>query len=157
MLGGIPLTYRVSAMKIDWKFVSQTEGYQSLKTAVNEDKMRWHNTPNEVARMEGFFRKIIHQCHRVSEHTGIPIDIILSWAEHNRDHWYANYYNHCLLRIVGCEKQYRSKGTRKRPTTLRGVLKSRKRDKWYRKPRTREEHSSERRRIADISKRYKNP
>lgn len=141
-------------MKVDWKFVSQTEGYQSLKAAVNQDKMRWPG--REATRMEGFFRDIIKQCHRVSEHTGIPIDIILSWAELNRDHWYANYYNHCLIRIVGCQDTIPQKGKRKRPTTLRGALRAHKKNPWYRKPRTREAHQKERKQKAEIAKRYKN-
>lgn len=142
-------------MKIDWKFVSQTEGYQSLKDAVNRDKMRWPG--READRMERIFRDIIKQCHRVSEHTGIPIDIVLSWAEHKRDYWYANYYNHCLIRTVGCEGSYRGKGRRLRPSTLRGELRSRKKDRCYRKPQTPAEHRSERMRITHIANRYKNP
>lgn len=144
-------------MKIDWKFVSQTEGYQSLKAAVNRDKMRWPGS--EARRMERIFRDVIRLCHRVSEQTGIPIDIILSWAEHHRDFWYANYYNHCLTHIVGCEGKTKYKGARKRPSTLRGELRSRKKDRWYRKPRTKDEHQRERSVKTDIAKRYssKNP
>lgn len=141
-------------MKIDWKFVSQTEGYRSLKAAVNRDKRRH---PSDHARYEKFFREIIKHCHRVSEHTGIPIDIILSWTEHNRDYWYPNYYNHCLIRTIGCEGTYRGKGHRVRPSTLRGELRSRKKDRWYRKPHTPAQHRSGRARIAHIANRYKNP
>lgn len=141
-------------MKIDWKFVSQTEGYQSLKAAVNRDKMRWHNTHNEVKRMEGFFRSIIRQCLIVSEHTGIPIDIILSWAEHNRDYWYPNYYNHCLVRVVGCEETFRYKGKRLRHSTARGALKAHKKDKWRMRPSTPADYRRERARKLDMRKQH---
>ncbi|CAM0032151.1 hypothetical protein VPHD520_0058 [Vibrio phage D520] len=139
-------------MKIDWKFVSQTEGYQSLKASVNRDKMRWPGS--EVKRMEGFFRKIIEQCHRVSEHTGIPIDIILSWAEHNRDYWYPNYYNHCLVRVVGCEDTFPYKGKRLRPSTVRGALKARKKEKWRLYPSNAADYRRERRQKLDIVHRH---
>ncbi|CAL9960945.1 hypothetical protein VPHD518_0059 [Vibrio phage D518] len=139
-------------MKIDWKFVSQTEGYQSLKASVNRDKMRWPGS--EVKRMEGFFRSIIRQCHLVSEHTGIPIDIILSWAEHNRDYWYPNYYNHCLLRIVGCKDTFQCKGTRLRPSTVRGALKARKKDKWRMRPTNSADYRRERSQKLDIVRRH---
>ncbi|CAM0057777.1 hypothetical protein VPHK479_0058 [Vibrio phage K479] len=141
-------------MKIDWKFVSQTEGYQSLKAAVNQDKMRWHNTHNEVKRMEGFFRSIIRQCLIVSEHTGIPIDIILSWAEHNRDYWYANYYNHTLTRIVGCDGDIPIRGRRLRPSTIRGELKARKKCKRRMRPSNPADYRRDRRQKLDITRRH---
>lgn len=141
-------------MKIDWKFVSQTEGYQSLKAAVNRDKMRYHNTHNEVKRMEKFFREAIRHCHRVSEHTGIPIDIVLSWAEHNRDYWYANFYSNSLLRIIGCEETMPCRGRRLRPSTVRGELKARKKCKWRMRPSTPADYNRDRRQKLDITRRH---
>lgn len=138
-------------MKIDWKFVSQTEGYQSLKASVNRDKMRWPGS--EVKRMEGFFRRAIQNCHAISEHTGIPIDIILSWAEHNRDHWYANYYNNTLLKHVGC-KDFVTKGKRLHATSLRGKLKEEKNRKWRPHSTTPDDFKREKARKIDIIRRH---
>lgn len=143
--------------KIDWKFVSQTEGYQSLKAAVNRDKMRWPGS--EADRMEGFFRDAIKICHRLSLQTGIPIDIILSWCEHHRDYWYANFYKHEARKLVGTKEPW--KQNRVYPSTVRGHLKLLKKERLrYSRYRTLmpDDHRRNRIRRLDLIKRLsKNP
>ena len=76
-------------MNIDWKKVSKTKGYRSLKSAYIRDIGRFGRDRN---RYRDFFEKAIGLAMHFSNKWNIPIDELLNYWEEKRTYWYPNFY-----------------------------------------------------------------
>jgi hypothetical protein len=90
-------------MKIDWKKVSASPGYISLKTAYIKDvqeseryRMRFKRRPmREKAEFYRHFKWVISRAMYHANRLNRPIeDILWSW-ESDRKGWWLNYYQDC--------------------------------------------------------------
>lgn len=82
-------------MTVDWKRVSKTKGYMSLKNAYIRDVRKWGH---DRGRYRGFFEKAIGLAMSFSHEWGIPIDDLLTHWEEKRNYWYPNFYQRSNLR-----------------------------------------------------------
>lgn len=135
-------------MKVDWKYFAQTTGYKSLKASVNHDKMRH---PNDKARYEQFFRRIINKVCHCAQVAGVQPWVILTTLEEQRTYWYPNFYNNSVY------SQFTDKPLCKKrlhPTTQRGAIRAYKHGKglWTRRWHDRRKQKAA---LMDIKRRFK--
>ena len=83
-------------MKIDWKKVSQSKGYKSLKGAYIKDAKTATTRGSLRSKQEYYkrFQLVIGKAKNYSYHTGKPIEEILLEWENRRDYWWFSFYNH---------------------------------------------------------------
>lgn len=87
-------------MKINWKLVSQSPGYISLKNVyikavqgAETHRAKYKSKPmREKQEFLDLFNWIICRAKHYSNHTGKPIEIILLEWEQGRTYWWLNYY-----------------------------------------------------------------
>ena len=79
-------------MKIDWKKVSQSTGYRSLKAAYEHDIRKRYQTKRELLIK---FRWVIGRAQHYAHHQNRAIEEILNEWESKRDYWWLNYYQDC--------------------------------------------------------------
>lgn len=109
---------------IDWKKVSKSPGYRSLKTAyindvqdANRTRQRGHKPMRGKAEFRKQFTKIINAAIRFSVRTGEPLESVLNRWETKRGRvWWMNYshnmgaipvkHRHPNLGMVGIRKWY---------------------------------------------------
>lgn len=97
-------------MKVDYKELSKSKGYISLRKAVlrniEEERkryIRWNHSPPEKFNPQGGrgnehskkFRWAIDRAKHYSHMTGLPMGEILDSWEKQRNYWYHNYYQDC--------------------------------------------------------------
>lgn len=89
-------------MDIDWKVVSQSDGYKSLKAAYERDVQNAHKDAqrgNRPMRNKQEFRKlfdwVIARATHYAYHKQTTVDVILNQWEAGRDYWWLNYYQEC--------------------------------------------------------------
>jgi len=81
-------------MKIDWKRVSKTPGYISLKKAMIFDiKKNWRSKQESYTKFVWVIARATHYAH----HLGKPIEEILNEWESKRNYWWVNYYQDSRL------------------------------------------------------------
>jgi hypothetical protein len=131
-------------MKINWKEVSKSPGYKSLKAAYIKDvieaeeyRAKHGSSSRGKAEFLKRFNWVISRAKHYSHVQGIPLSQVLNKWEAGRDYWWFNYYQDCnqpkLLprrpswpsyeKLSFAEALSRSMG--KHVTTVRGVSKRR--------------------------------
>lgn len=87
-------------MEIDWKKVSKSEGYKSLKAAYIYDVQEEHHrarrrimTMRNKSEFRRHFKNVIGLAMKYSHYWDIPIDQVLTHWENNRTYWWLNFYN----------------------------------------------------------------
>lgn len=78
---------------IDWKEVSKSEGYKSLKAAYIFDVLRYGN---KISNYRHFQWVIGRACHYAIK-TGKPLDLILKEWEEKRNYSWQNFYQNCNM------------------------------------------------------------
>lgn len=76
-------------MKINWKELSKTKGYKSLKACYLLDVKEIQRTKKESYSR---FQWVLGRAKHYSLHLKVPIEEILNEWEAKRDYWWANYY-----------------------------------------------------------------
>lgn len=82
-------------MKIDWKHVSQSPGYKSLKAAYIRDVTdagKRKNPMRDKAEFLKHFNWVINRAKHYAHKKGVTIDVILNKWEEDRSYWWLNYY-----------------------------------------------------------------
>ncbi|GEK52317.1 hypothetical protein [Vreelandella venusta] len=82
-------------MHIDWKAVSRSPGYQSLKAAYMQDVQESKKHQNPMRDKEEFltkFRWVIGRAMHYAERQGRSIEEVLNEWEAKRDYWWLNFY-----------------------------------------------------------------
>lgn len=85
-------------MKIDWKALSQSTGYRSLKAAYTRDcaKAGKSSSPmRKKAESLKLFNWVIARAKHYSVRTGTSLESVLIGMEQGRDYWWLNYYQDC--------------------------------------------------------------
>jgi len=98
---------------LDWKQISQSPGYKSMKKAVADEAKRtakWKRKPDE-RYMESFNFAIARAKH-YSHHTGKSVEYILNEWEERRDYNFISFYsNHHLPKLF--EEKFKPWGLNK--------------------------------------------
>ena len=117
-------------MNIDWKVVSQSDGYKSLKAAYERDVQDAHKTAqrgHRPMRNKQEFRKlfdwVIARATHYAYHKQTTVDVILNQWEARRDYWWLNYYQES-------NQPWLIKSEHVKHRTLRNYC---KKDAWHRK------------------------
>ena len=86
-------------MKPDWKAISKSPGYLSLKASyINTVKRgRSFDTKQQLYLQ---FNKIITRAIKHSIHTGVSVERVLELWENDRTYDWVNYYNHSKIKAV---------------------------------------------------------
>lgn len=86
-------------MKINWKEVAASSGYQSLKAAyikdVTEAARDLSNGRKPMRNKEEFLKQfnwVINRAKHYAYHRNTTIDVILDEWEEGRSYWWLNYY-----------------------------------------------------------------
>lgn len=82
-------------MKIDWKAVSQSVGYRSLKKAYIKDVVDAAKHKHPMRKKQEFlklFGWVIARAKHYSVRTGATFESVLEHMEKGRDYWWLNYY-----------------------------------------------------------------
>lgn len=82
-------------MKIDWKQLSQSAGYKSLKAAYIRDVQEAAKKKNPMRKKEEFlklFRWVMARAQHYAVRQGCSVEVVLNTWEANRDYWWLNYY-----------------------------------------------------------------
>ena len=79
-------------MKINWKKVSKTSGYISLKKAMTDDSQRM---PKCKLQFYAKFQWVINRAKHYAAHTGKSLQYILYTWEKKRKYSWASYYHDC--------------------------------------------------------------
>ena len=94
-------------MNIDWKIVSQSNGYKSLKAAYEQDVQNAHKTSQSGCRpmrdkkeFREKFDWVIARAIHYAYHKQTTVDVILNQWESGRDYWWLNYYQ--ISSVVCC-------------------------------------------------------
>lgn len=118
-------------MEINWKHLSTTPGYVSLKAAyihdvqsASREKARGRRPMRDKAEFLRQFNWVICRAKHYAEFTGRPIHEILNEWEAKRNYWWLSYYQN------GKQPKLNNCPTVK-PTGLRGEIKYYKTDRWY--------------------------
>lgn len=94
--------YKGDSMNIDWKEVSKSKGYHSLKQAyindvqkANNHRQRFNTNPmRDKAEFKIFFDKVIRLAKNHAHHKGVSIiEILDKWESDRNYRWWLNYYN----------------------------------------------------------------
>ena len=113
-------------MNIDWKCLSASPGYKSLKAAYIRDvkeKKSFH-TKEQLYKK---FHWVINRAKHVAHATDTPIDVVLNTWEEKRDHWWISYYQEC--------RQPKRHSASLMPTGINGMRKNLKSCRYYDKQR----------------------
>lgn len=117
-------------MNIDWKVVSQSDGYKSLKAAYERDVQDAHKElqrGRRPMRDKQEFRKlfdwVISRAIHYAYHKQTTVDVILNQWEADRDYWWLNYYQES-------RQPWLVKSEHVRHRTVRNYY---KKDSWYKK------------------------
>lgn len=99
-------------MKINWKKVCQSKGYNSLKAAYIHDVQKEWRSKAELLKK---FYWVIGRAKHYAHHTGKDIDSVLGEWENERTYWWLNYYQDCNQPKIHTNsvKSYGIKGLRK--------------------------------------------
>ena len=76
-------------MKIDWKHLARTKGYQSLKAAYSYDVQNSRRTKEELLR---HFNWVMGRAKHYALQQARSIEDVLNEWEANRDYWWLNFY-----------------------------------------------------------------
>lgn len=107
-------------MKIDWKHLSTTKGYKSLKACMVHDiNNNWRNKEESLKR----FNWVICRAKHYVFITGVNIDIILNEWESKRTYWWANFYQDCNQPKITNKKVLKPRG-------IKGQIKEAKHGFW---------------------------
>ena len=87
-----------NCMNINWKEVSKSKGYRSLKKAyvrdvqksVHSSRKGWHVRSKEEFRR--YFKRAIGLAMHFSHEWQIPIETVLDYWESKRDYCWLNFY-----------------------------------------------------------------
>lgn len=86
-------------MKVDWKYVSKTTGYLSLKAAYVHDvqeseknKRRFGHAMRNKPEFLRLFNWVISRAKHYAQIQNVTIDVILNEWENKRNYWWLNYY-----------------------------------------------------------------
>lgn len=89
-------------MKIDWKHVSKTPGYLSLKAAYIHDvreSVEYERKFGHAMRGKPVFIKlfnwVICRAKHYAQHKNVTIDVVLDGWESKRNYWWLNFYQPC--------------------------------------------------------------
>lgn len=85
-------------MKIDWKEVSKSEGYRSLKAAYIKDVQNSKKQKYPMRDKEEFlkhFNWVINRAKHYAVKKNISIIVVLNEWESKRKYWWLNYYKNC--------------------------------------------------------------
>ena len=89
-------------MKIDWKYVSTTPGYRSLKKAYTDgveksekEKCRFGRPMRSKLEFLRHFNWVISRAKHYAYVHQKPIEVILNDWESKRSYWWLNYYQDC--------------------------------------------------------------
>ena len=113
-------------MKINWKQVAKSPGYQSLKAAYIESAMqagRQKHPMRDKEKLYKNFQWVICRAKHYAEHLNWTIESVLVEWEAKRTYGMLNYYQNC------CQPRFHSDS--KKPIGLKGILKSYKNDRFY--------------------------
>lgn len=87
-------------MKVDWKRLSQCEGYKSLKAAyirdvqkANRDRQRGSRHARNKAEFRKAFQRAISTTIANAAILGVEPWDLLDQEEGRRDHWWINFYS----------------------------------------------------------------
>ena len=97
-------------MKIDWKHLAKTKGYQSLKAAYSYDVQNRSRTKKELLR---HFNWVICRAKHYAYYQGRTLEEVLCEWEAKRDYWWLNFYQECNQpKLVRALKPQNIKGLR---------------------------------------------
>ena len=113
-------------MKIDWKIVAQSPGYESLKKTIADE---W-NQRNKYGRKgdnryKPKFKWVIARAQHYAYHLNKPLQDILNEWEEKRTYNFLNYYQE--------QKFPRLHNNTSIPNGLKGIIKFYRTDGWYKK------------------------
>lgn len=77
--------------RINWKVISQSTGYKSLKEAYVRDLMS-KRSGRSKAELRSVFRFAIGRAMHIAHHTNLPLEEILKQLEADRSYWWLGYY-----------------------------------------------------------------
>lgn len=85
-------------MKINWKVVSKSKGYKSLKAAyvydvqksVHRARKGWSDRSKEEFRYH--FKRAIGLAMHYAHKWNLPLEVVLDHWESKRDYWWLNFY-----------------------------------------------------------------
>jgi hypothetical protein len=107
-------------VKIDWKHLSTTKGYKSLKAACAHDIRE--NLRDKKASLKKF-NWVICRAKSYAHNEKVSIDVILDRWEENRSYWWLNYYQDCNQPKIATKKVLKSRG-------IKGQIKDAKHGFW---------------------------
>ena len=87
-------------MKIDWKQVSKSAGYRSLKAAYISDVTAYRSRGRSKATYLKHFNWVISRAKHYSAKTGRSLIEILDEWEAKRTYCWLNYYQDCNQRKI---------------------------------------------------------
>lgn len=79
-------------MKIDWKHLSTTKGYKSLKAAYTNDIQKKYRSKKELLNL---FNWVINRAKHYAHNSDKSLEEVLNKWEDNRTYWWLNYYQEC--------------------------------------------------------------
>lgn len=97
-------------MQVDWKVVSKSPGYRSLKAAYCYDVQKDHHEAIKFRRRKPirdkkefrrYFKRAIALTMKCAHKYKIPLDVAFNLLEENRDYWWLNFYqDHSVDRVL---------------------------------------------------------
>lgn len=85
--------------KVDWKTVSKSAGYKSLKAAYVRDVQlgahdlrRGRSPMRDKPRYRRHFKRAIALAMHYAHEWDLPIETVLDYWESQRDYWWLNFY-----------------------------------------------------------------
>jgi hypothetical protein len=89
-------------MTLDWKEISQSEGYRSLKAAYtrdvqecNKSVQREHRPMRKKAEFFEKFQWVVSRAIHYAHHQSRSVSEVLTEWEAKRRYWWLNYYQEC--------------------------------------------------------------
>lgn len=104
---------------INWKEVSQSEAYKSLKAALTFDIREQRRSKKELYKL---FHWVMGRAKHYAHHQGRSVVEVLTEWEDGRDYWWLNYYGD------SCQPKLQRNRT---PRGINGRIKEIKRTAWY--------------------------
>lgn len=112
-------------MKINWKYLATTKGYQTLKAAYIHDVKEATKGGYAMRNKDEFlrhFRWVICRAKHYVYKTGKSMEVVLGEWESKRDYWWLNYYQSCRLP--------RFHSGVKKPMGIKGIRAYYKNNRW---------------------------
>jgi len=104
-------------MKIDWKHLSTTPGYRSLKAAYIKDVDRAGRRKNLIRDKKEFLQKFIWVIGRAQHHayrSGLSLEFVLnSWEQDRKNYWWFGHYNNSLKPKFHTHNRYNKRSSEK--------------------------------------------